>query len=209
MKVRNHEFFVFFFFFQNLEMDGRKLLYEFVSGTIRVYCKYGINARFISRGEWTRRSEIVEGQIYVNRLTLANCCLEYEWRVWPASALTPESTFLMFSRACHRFFDSILDYAEYQTSDPFTSLSSPWLGSRSISLLRSKWNCFKKKKKRGKKKRKNAHVIRTHRGGNDNCTVRTSMDEEHEVDFKVSLSKMLLTFLLKFTSNLISLSHDW
>ena len=51
MKVRNHEFFVFFFFFQNLEMDGRKLLYEFVSGTIRVYCKYGINARFISRGE--------------------------------------------------------------------------------------------------------------------------------------------------------------
>lgn len=66
-----------------------------------------------------------------------------------------------------------------------------------------------KKRKKGEKKRKNAHVIRTHRGGNDNCTVRTSMDEEHEVDFKVSLSKMLLTFLLKFTSNLISLSHDW
>lgn len=42
-------------------MDGRKLLYEFVSGTTRsstVYRKYGINVRFICRLEENEQDEV-------------------------------------------------------------------------------------------------------------------------------------------------------
>lgn len=116
--------------------------------------------------------------------------------MWPASALTPESTFLMFSRACHRFFDLILDYGISNVTHSRVSLgeieieieiegtaritydlSPPSFDRNGITL---------KKRKKKKKERIRYWNIRNR---NDNCTVRTSMDEEHEVDFKVSLSK--------------------
>ena len=144
------------------------------------------------RGRTDIREPVNVGKLLFGIWMKGVACFGFDTRIYISNVLARLSPFLRFDPRLRGI-----------------SNEWPWSGSKTISLLRSKWNCFKKKKKRGKKKRKNAHVIRTHRGGNDNCTVRTSMDEEHEVDFKVSLSKMLLTFLLKFTSNLISLSHDW
>lgn len=89
--------------------------------------------------------------------------------MWPASALTPESTFLMFSRACHRFFDLIPDYGISNVTHSRVSLgeieieieiegtaritydlSPPSFDRNGITL------------KKRKKKRKNAYVIRTY-----------------------------------------------
>lgn len=90
--------------------------------------------------------------------------------MWPASALTPESTFLMFLRACHRFFDLILDYGISNVTHSRVSLGEIEIEIEIEGTARITYDLsppsFDRNgitlKKRKKKKRKNAYVIGTY-----------------------------------------------
>lgn len=114
-------------------------------------------------------------------------CFGFDTRIYISNVLARLSPFLRFdSRLQNIKRDPFTSFSwrdrdrnrdRGNSANHVRSLSPPSFDRNGITL---------KKRKKKKKERIRYWNIRNR---NDNCTVRTSMDEEHEVDFKVSLSK--------------------
>lgn len=114
-------------------------------------------------------------------------CFGFDTRIYISNVLARLSPFLRFDsrlRGISNVTHSRVSLGEIEieieiegTARITYDLSPPSFDRNGITL---------KKRKKKKKERIRYWNIRNR---NDNCTVRTSMDEEHEVDFKVSLSK--------------------
>lgn len=159
-------------------------------------------SRRMSKTKWDRWRTDIREPVNVGKLLFriwmkGVACFGFDTRIYISNVLARLSPFLRFDsrlRGISNVTHSRVSLGEIEIEIEIEGTARI---TYDLSLLPPSIEMellWKKGKKKKKERIRYWNIRNRNVTVNDNCTVRTSMDEEHEVDFKVSLSKCFWHF---------------